>query len=177
MPAALSGEPRPTSTRTGSTPAGSTSPPTAASSTAPAASSTPLVLTIAGENPAHIHVGDTSTLARPSPRPSKTKISASKPTSTARSSDRHRPRHQRPATDTIDYVATDTNGLTSTSTRTVIIEPTSPPASTADAATSLLNNRLSAPRVRLARRSEKREYSRQFRSHPGNPGSVERRAL
>jgi len=28
------------------------------------------------------------------------------------------------ATDTIDYVATDTDGLTSTSTRTVIIEPT-----------------------------------------------------
>ena len=41
-----------------------------------------------------------------------------------------------PATDTIDYVATDTNGLSPTSTRTVIIEPTSPPASTADAATS-----------------------------------------
>ena len=28
-----------------------------------------------------------------------------------------------PATDTIDYVATDQNGLTSTSTRTVLIEP------------------------------------------------------
>ena len=31
-------------------------------------------------------------------------------------------------TDTIDYVATDHNGLTSTSTRTVIIEPPAPPA-------------------------------------------------
>jgi hypothetical protein len=29
-----------------------------------------------------------------------------------------------PATDTIDYVATDTNGLTSTTTRTVIVEAT-----------------------------------------------------
>ena len=31
------------------------------------------------------------------------------------------------ATDTIDYVATDQSGLTSTSTRTVIVEPTAPP--------------------------------------------------
>jgi hypothetical protein len=30
------------------------------------------------------------------------------------------------ATDTIDYVATDQTGLTSTSTRTVIIEPAAP---------------------------------------------------
>jgi hypothetical protein len=32
------------------------------------------------------------------------------------------------ATDTIDYVATDQNGLTATSTRTVIIEPVDAPS-------------------------------------------------
>ena len=32
------------------------------------------------------------------------------------------------ATDTIDYVATDPNGLTATSTRTVIIEALAPPS-------------------------------------------------
>jgi hypothetical protein len=43
-----------------------------------------------------------------------------------------------PATDTIDYVVTDQNGLTSTSTRTVLIVPETPPASvsTTTAATS-----------------------------------------
>jgi hypothetical protein len=42
------------------------------------------------------------------------------------------------ATDTIDYVATDQNGLTSTSTRTVIIEPAAAPSivPTADASTT-----------------------------------------
>jgi len=37
------------------------------------------------------------------------------------------------ATDTIDYVVTDQNGLTSTSTRTIVIEPAAspPPASAA----------------------------------------------
>ena len=42
------------------------------------------------------------------------------------------------ATDTIDYVATDQSGLTSTSTRTVLIEPAAAPSiiPTADAATS-----------------------------------------
>ena len=46
------------------------------------------------------------------------------------------------ATDTIDYVVTDQNGLTSTSTRTVIIQalpPTSPTvtASTTDASSTI----------------------------------------
>jgi hypothetical protein len=42
------------------------------------------------------------------------------------------------ATDTIDYVATDSTGLTSTSTRTVIIQPADAPSivPTADASTS-----------------------------------------
>ena len=40
------------------------------------------------------------------------------------------------ATDTIDYVATDNNGLTATSTRTVIIEAAISTASTTSAATS-----------------------------------------
>ena len=31
----------------------------------------------------------------------------------------------------------------------------------------------STPRVSLATRAERREYSRQFRSHPGNPGLIE----
>ena len=35
---------------------------------------------------------------------------------------KHRHRHQRSSDDTIDYVATDSTGLTATSTRTVIIE-------------------------------------------------------
>jgi hypothetical protein len=35
------------------------------------------------------------------------------------------------ATDTIDYVATDTAGLTATSTRTILIEPTAAASSTA----------------------------------------------
>lgn len=40
------------------------------------------------------------------------------------------------ATDTIDYVATDQNGLTSTSTRTVIIEAPSSPGNTASSSTT-----------------------------------------
>ena len=41
------------------------------------------------------------------------------------------------ATDTIDYVVTDQNGLTSTSTRTVIVEPaTTPSAPTTSASLS-----------------------------------------
>jgi hypothetical protein len=40
------------------------------------------------------------------------------------------------ATDTIDYVATDQNGLTSTSTRTVIIEAAAGSATTTDATTT-----------------------------------------
>jgi hypothetical protein len=40
------------------------------------------------------------------------------------------------ATDTIDYVVTDENGLTSTSTRTVIIEPTQSPPIVPDSSSS-----------------------------------------
>jgi hypothetical protein len=42
------------------------------------------------------------------------------------------------ATDTIDYVVTDSQGLTSTSTRMVIVEPAAvpPPASSADASST-----------------------------------------
>jgi len=40
------------------------------------------------------------------------------------------------ATDTIDYVATDQNGLTSTSTRTVIVEPAATPSAGTTSASS-----------------------------------------
>jgi hypothetical protein len=43
------------------------------------------------------------------------------------------------ATDTIDYVATDTAGVTSTSTRMVIIEPAALPPAMSPSATSTAN--------------------------------------
>ncbi len=49
------------------------------------------------------------------------------------------------ATDTIDYVAIDSQGLTSTSTRTVIVEPTivPPRASSADASSTTATSSVS----------------------------------
>jgi hypothetical protein len=80
------------------------------------------VITIAGSNPAHIHVGDTYSDLGATAKDSaghnlgvKTFLNGALvfdivlDTSTT-------------TTDTIDYAATDTNGLISTSTRTVIIE-------------------------------------------------------
>ena len=101
--------------------------------TTTSSSSTPPAITIAGNNPAHIHIGDTYQ-----------DLGA-----TAKDSDGHELGvhtflngalvsnivldTSTTTTDTIDYVATDTNGLTSTSTRTVLIEPSAelPPLSPA----------------------------------------------
>jgi trimeric autotransporter adhesin len=47
------------------------------------------------------------------------------------------------ATDTIDYVATDQNGLTSTSTRTVIVEPAAIPAPTTSASSTAATSTVS----------------------------------
>ena len=48
------------------------------------------------------------------------------------------------ATDTIDYVVTDQNGLTSTSTRTVIVEPAAtPPAPTMSASSTAATSTVS----------------------------------
>ncbi|HEX5862846.1 MAG TPA: immunoglobulin-like domain-containing protein, partial [Casimicrobiaceae bacterium] len=85
------------------------------------------MLTIAGENPAHIRVGDTyadlgATITGPQADLNlgiKTFLNGTLvsdivlDTSTT-------------TTGTIDYVVTDQNGLTSTSTRTVFIEPVAP---------------------------------------------------
>jgi hypothetical protein len=43
------------------------------------------------------------------------------------------------ATDTIDYVASDSTGLTATSTRTILIKPIAPPPATSPSATSTAN--------------------------------------
>ena len=51
------------------------------------------------------------------------------------------------ATDTIDYVATDQFGLTSTSTRTVIIEPPQSPIRLANIEHGLLNRELISRRA------------------------------
>jgi hypothetical protein len=87
------------------------------------------VITVNGENPAHIHVGDTySDLSAVITAPEEEKNLGIKTylngtlvsdivldTTSA-------------ATDTIDYVVTGHSGLTSTSTRQVIVEPLAPPS-------------------------------------------------
>ena len=104
---------------TGQSSADSPSQTTDANSSAP----TPPVIQITGENPAHIHVGDTyadlgATIIGPQADKNlgiKTYLNGALvsdivlDTSTT-------------TTDTIDYVVTDQNGLTSTSTRTVYVE-------------------------------------------------------
>ena len=94
------------------------------------------IITIAGNNPAHIKLGDTYQDLGATAKDSeghdlgvKTFLNGALVSDIVLDT-------SATSTDTIDYVATDTNGLTSTSTRTVYIEPASPPASTADAATS-----------------------------------------
>ena len=110
---------------TGQSPAASSGTPSApaASSSTPTTPNTPPTITIAGENPAHIHVGDTyadlgATITGPQADLNlgiKTFLNGALVSDIALDT-------SAPATDTIDYVARDTNGLTSTSTRTVIIE-------------------------------------------------------
>ena len=121
---------------TGQSPAASGGSPSAlaASSSAPTTPSTPPVLTIAGENPAHIHVGDTyNDLGAIITAPEQDKNLGIKTyLNGALVSDIVLDTSQA-AADTIDYVVTDQNGLTSTSTRTVIVEAAAaaePPPST-----------------------------------------------
>ncbi len=81
------------------------------------------MLTIAGENPAHIHLGDTyndlgATITAPQADLNlgiKTYLNGALVSNIVLDT-------SAPATDTIDYVATDANGLTSTSTRTVYVD-------------------------------------------------------
>jgi hypothetical protein len=108
----------------------------------PAASSTPPVIILAGENPAHLNVGDTYQDLGATAKDSaghdltvRTLLNGALVSSIVLGT-------TEVATDTIDYVASDQNGLTSTSTRTVIItaplttEQTTLPPSTASTATS-----------------------------------------
>ena len=113
---------------TGQSPAASSGGPSApaASSTAPAAPSTPPVLTIAGENPAHIHVGDTyadlgATITVPEQDKNlgiKTYLNGALVNDIVLDT-------SAPATDTIDYVVTDTERPHLHLHRTVIIETVS----------------------------------------------------
>jgi hypothetical protein len=103
------------------------------------ATSTPPSISIAGSNPAAIHVGDTytdlgalsalvadnqgHTLGYKTFRNGTLVSNIVLDTSQA-------------ATDTIDYVVTDTYGNTATSTRTIIIEPAANPVTTSSIASS-----------------------------------------
>ena len=102
------------------------------SPTTSAASGTPPVIMIAGNNPAHINIGDTYQDLGATAKDSeghdlgvKTFLNGALvsdivlDTSTT-------------STDTIDYVATDTWGNTATATRSVIIEPPAPPVTNSD---------------------------------------------
>jgi hypothetical protein len=85
--------------------------------------SPPPMISINGANPAHIHVGDTyndlgATITGPPADINlgiKTFLNGALVSNIVLDT-------TAPATDTIDYVVTDQNGLTSTSTRTIIIE-------------------------------------------------------
>ena len=93
-----------------------------ASSSATLGSSTPPSITIAGNNPAHIHVGDTyQDLGATAEGSAGRDLGVKTFLNGALVSDIILDTSTT-TTDTIDYVATDTNGLTSTTTRTVIVE-------------------------------------------------------
>jgi hypothetical protein len=110
------------------------------SSSTPAANDTPPVIQINGDNPAIIQVGATyadlgATITGPQADlylGIQTYLNGALVSNIALDT-------SATATDTIDYVATDGQGLTSTSTRTVIVEPAAippPPASSADASST-----------------------------------------
>jgi hypothetical protein len=95
---------------------------TSSTSSPATASSTPPTITIAGNNPAHINIGDTYQDIGATAKQSaghdlgvKTFLNGALVSNIVLDT-------TQAATDTIDYGATDTNGLTSTSTRTVIID-------------------------------------------------------
>ena len=105
----------------------------ASAASSSSASSTPPVITVAGNNPAHIHVGDTyNDLGAIITAPEQDKTLGIKTYLNGALVSDIVLDTSAPATDTIDYVVTDQNGLTSTSTRTVIVEGT--PAETATSA-------------------------------------------
>ncbi len=103
---------------------GATSSPTPTTSTTSSAATAPAI-TINGNNPAHIHVGDTYAdlgTAITAPQADlnlgiRTFLNGALVSNIILDT-------SEVATDTIDYVATDGTGLTATSTRTVVIEPT-----------------------------------------------------
>jgi hypothetical protein len=97
---------------------------------------TPPVIQVIGDNPAVLHVGDTyadlgATITGPQADLNlgiKTFLNGALMSNIIIDTSSQ-------ATDTIDYVATDSTGLTSTSTRTVLIEPAAmPPAASPSAA-------------------------------------------
>jgi hypothetical protein len=104
----------------------------------------PPVIAINGENPAHVTVGATyqdlgATITGPTDTDKnlgiKTFLNGALVSDIVLDT-------SAVATDTIDYVLTDPTGLTATSTRTILIEPATPPSaptatSTPDATTSL----------------------------------------
>jgi hypothetical protein len=104
-----------------------------ASSAAP----TPPIIPLMGNNPATIHVGDTyndlgATITGPANDLNlgiKTYLNGILVSNIVLDT-------TSAATDTIDYVATDQSGLTSTSTRTVIIDPLIPPPATSNTNTT-----------------------------------------
>jgi Domain of unknown function (DUF5011) len=101
---------------------------------------TPPVIQINGSNPATIHVGDTyadlgATITGPMADLNlgiKTVLNGTLVSNIVIDT-------SSVATDTIDYVATDSQGQTSTSTRTVIIEPLALPPAMSPSATSTAN--------------------------------------
>jgi hypothetical protein len=109
----------------------------AAASSSPDSSATPPVLQVNGENPAHIHVGDTyNDLGARITGPT---ADVNLDITTYVNGTLMNPVQldtTQAATDTIQYVATDQSGLTSTSKRTVIVETTSPMVPSTDAPTS-----------------------------------------
>lgn len=104
---------------------------------ADAASLTPPVIRINGANPAHINIGDVYNdlgAAITGPQADlnlgiKTFLNGALVSDIVIDT-------TQPATDTIDYVATDQNGLTSTSTRTVIIEVLQTPVASSSSTTT-----------------------------------------
>jgi hypothetical protein len=109
--------------------AGASSPGSPPSSSATSPDTTPPAITINGDNPAMIHIGDSyndlgATITGPQADLNlgiKTYLNGTLVSDIVIDT-------SATATDTVDYVATDQNGLTATSTRQVVIQPLSPPA-------------------------------------------------
>ena len=123
-------------------PAAGSNPPV--SVTQNSATTTPPTITINGDNPAYLNVGDSyadlgATVTDDGPGQAgdanlgyKTLLNGTLVSNIALDSSQL-------ATDTIDYVATDSAGLTATSTRTILIEPVAPSAAATTTTTTATN--------------------------------------